>query len=131
MDKPLWGVSISRHHNPLPERPSNLRLLRNLGAKPRQQKERLERGVLAQGHVHQDLGPVRGGEELLLDEAHAVAPQAPRPLIERARQQQRQGHGSAAVDTLLRLAGQAPAALPLAAAVKMRVTFCSPVRSRP
>ena len=46
MDKPLWGVSISRHHNPLPERPSNLRILRNLGAKPRQQKERLERGVL-------------------------------------------------------------------------------------
>lgn len=61
----------------------------------------------------------------LLDEAHAVAPQAPRPLIERARQQQRQGHGSAAVDTLLRLAGQAPAALPLAASLLLEAAAAS------
>lgn len=61
----------------------------------------------------------------LLDEAHAVAPQAPRPLIERARQQQRQGHGSAAVDTLMRLAGQAPAALPLAASLLLEAAAAS------
>ena len=61
----------------------------------------------------------------LLDEAHAVAPQAPRPLIERARQQQRQGHGSAAVNTLMHLAGQAPAALPLAASLLLESAAAS------
>lgn len=52
-----------------------------------------------------------------LDEALRIAPQAARPHIERARQQQRQGHSSAAVDTLLTLAQRSPAALPLASAL--------------
>ena len=33
---------------------------------------RRDRGVLRQGHRHQQLGPVGGREELLLHEAHAV-----------------------------------------------------------
>ena len=52
-----------------------------------------------------------------LEQAQQTAPQAARPLIERARQQHRQGQCSAACDTLTRLARQAPAALPLAAAL--------------
>lgn len=52
-----------------------------------------------------------------LDEALRIAPQAARPPIERARQKQRQGHSSAAVDTLLTLAEHSPAALPLASAL--------------
>ncbi|QNP60549.1 lipopolysaccharide assembly protein LapB [Paenacidovorax monticola] len=49
-----------------------------------------------------------------LTEAMAAAPQAPRPRIELARQQHRQGQPGAAVDTLATLAAQAPGALPLA-----------------
>ena len=50
-----------------------------------------------------------------LTEAMAAAPQAPRPRIELAHQQHRQGQPGAAVDTLTALATQAPGALPLAA----------------
>lgn len=49
-----------------------------------------------------------------LDEALQIAPKAARPHMERARQQQRQGQSSAAVDTLIELAQLTPAALPLA-----------------
>ncbi len=55
------------------------------------------------------------GARTLLQQAQTVAPQAPRPFIERARQQQRCGDARAACDTLEQLAQQAPAALPLAA----------------
>lgn len=55
------------------------------------------------------------GARALLLQAQAVAPQAPRPLIERARQQQRCGEASACCDSIEQLAQQAPAALALAA----------------
>lgn len=53
----------------------------------------------------------------LLEKARDTAPDAPRPRIELARLQQRQGRPEAAASTLKALASEAPAALPLAAAL--------------
>jgi lipopolysaccharide biosynthesis regulator YciM len=61
----------------------------------------------------------------LLEEAMAVAPQSARPRIERARQQRRMGQPSAAMDTLLALADQAPSALPLATALLLEAAAAS------
>ena len=57
-----------------------------------------------------------GGQQRL-EQAAAVAPHAPRPRIELAQLQQRQGHSAAAVATLLTLGQATPSALPLAAAL--------------
>ena len=57
------------------------------------------------------------GAQQRLEQAAAVAPDAPRPRIELAQLQQRQGHSSDAVATLLTMGKATPAALPLAAAL--------------
>jgi len=51
----------------------------------------------------------------LLDQALAAAPQAPRPHIELARLQQKQGQLSSALDTLVALAAASPASVALVA----------------
>ncbi len=58
-----------------------------------------------------------GGARALFEQAHASAPQAPRPLLELARQHQRQGQPRAALQQLQQLVASAPAAAPLAAAL--------------
>lgn len=57
-----------------------------------------------------------GGQQRL-EQAAAVAPNAPRPLIELAQLQHRQGQSGDAVATLLAMGKTTPAALPLAAAL--------------
>ena len=57
-----------------------------------------------------------GGQQRL-EQAAAVAPDAPRPRIELAQLQQHQGQSAAAVATLLAMGKTTPAALPLAAAL--------------
>jgi len=61
----------------------------------------------------------------LLEKARDAAPDAPRPRIELARLQQRQGRPEAAAATLKALAGEAPAALPLAAALLVETSQAS------
>ena len=61
----------------------------------------------------------------LLEKAQATAPDAPRPRIELARLQQRQGRPEAAAATLKTLASEAPAALPLAAALLVETARAS------
>ncbi len=57
------------------------------------------------------------GARQRLEQAAAVAPDAPRPRIEMARLQQHQGQSGDAVATLLTMGQTTPAALPLAAAL--------------
>ena len=57
------------------------------------------------------------GARQRLEQAAAVAPDAPRPRIEMAQLQQRQGQSGDAVATLLAMGQTTPAALPLAAAL--------------
>jgi len=57
--------------------------------------------------------PTEGRQRL--EQAAAVAPDAPRPLIELAKLQQHQGQADDAVTTLLAMGQKTPAALPLAA----------------
>lgn len=57
----------------------------------------------------------------LLEQALATAPQAPRPLLELAQLQQRCAQPAQALDTLEKLARQAPASLPLAATLLVDV----------
>ena len=71
-----------------------------------------------------------GGQDLagasaLLERAQATAPDAPRPRIELARLQQRQGRPEAATATLQALASEAPAALPLAASLLVETARAS------
>jgi lipopolysaccharide biosynthesis regulator YciM len=53
----------------------------------------------------------------LLSQAHKLAPQAPRPLIEKAKLLMQRGRSDAALQTLMELRQAAPQALPLAAAL--------------
>lgn len=61
----------------------------------------------------------------LLEKAHASAPQAPRPHIDLARLYQRMGQPRAALSTLQTMIAEAPAALPLAAALLVEVAETS------
>jgi lipopolysaccharide biosynthesis regulator YciM len=63
--------------------------------------------------------------QALLEKALAAAPEAARPRIELARLQQRQGQPQAATATLKALASEAPAALPLAAALLVETAQAS------
>ena len=59
----------------------------------------------------------------LLNQARKLAPQAPRPLIEKAKLLQQQGRAEAALQTLMELREAAPQALPLAAALLAKLAL--------
>ncbi len=65
------------------------------------------------------------GAALLLEQAIAVAPQAPRPAIDTATLQLRNGDSAAAFDTLAALSESAPLALPLYAATLQQAAVAS------
>lgn len=65
------------------------------------------------------------GAALLLQQAAALAPDAPRPAIEGASLQMRQGNAAAAFDTLAALSETAPLALPLYAATLQQAAVAS------
>ena len=56
-----------------------------------------------------------------LDRAHTLSPTSARPLLERAKLQSQLGRPQEAFDSLVRLAGQAPQSLPLAASLLARL----------